>query len=217
MNWIENMKALKKCLTDGSGIEVPGWGCSDCMFAKANVGGELPNPSDPDEGWYDCSLTGEKRVWGEEPTCDGSDWANEIQREVESMEKQHETLEEQHNLLKARVHECAEYLGLGHVEAICEIDFIAGFSKRTYELANEWAALLRGPSWIVWSNEHEAWWGSNRSGYYENVADAGRYTYAEAVEICKSRSECVHPSLPPELIQPSPELRTFLANWSKVA
>lgn len=162
MKWIEATKALKRCLTDSDGINFPGWGCSDCPFAKTSHGAESPNSMDPDEGHYDCSLTGAVRVWGEEPACEDRDWANEIQREVEKIEERY--------------------------------------------------SLLEGNCWIVWSNDHEAWWGPKRSGYFTDIASAGRYTYAEAVKICASRSESMtYPSLPPELIQPSPELRAFLA------
>lgn len=84
MSWIHNTKALKRCLTDAEGIEVPRWGCAACPFSTPNADGDPPNPSDPDEGRYDCSLTDETGVWGEDPTCTQEDWAREIQRECEA-------------------------------------------------------------------------------------------------------------------------------------
>lgn len=38
--------------------------------------------------------------------------------------------------------------------------------------------------WLVWSNEHLAWWRPGRSGYTMNYNEAGRYTLVEAVGIC---------------------------------
>lgn len=37
----------------------------------------------------------------------------------------------------------------------------------------------------IWSFEHKAWWKSNGYGYTFNVLEAGKYSLAEAVEICK--------------------------------
>jgi hypothetical protein len=38
--------------------------------------------------------------------------------------------------------------------------------------------------YLIWSNEHGAWWGPGRMGYVKRVADAGRYSPREALEIC---------------------------------
>ena len=35
-------------------------------------------------------------------------------------------------------------------------------------------------AWIVWSEEHGAFWGPGRSGYVTSLVRAGRYTEAEA-------------------------------------
>lgn len=41
--------------------------------------------------------------------------------------------------------------------------------------------------WVVWSVEHNAWWGPNRGGYFTHlVGGAGLYTEAEAREIERS-------------------------------
>lgn len=37
--------------------------------------------------------------------------------------------------------------------------------------------------WIIWSIEHQAWWGPNGMGYLAMRADAGRYTFEEACRI----------------------------------
>lgn len=39
-------------------------------------------------------------------------------------------------------------------------------------------------NWIIWSNEHDAWWRANHNGYTSLQADAGVYSYEEAVSIC---------------------------------
>lgn len=39
-------------------------------------------------------------------------------------------------------------------------------------------------NYLIWSNEHRAWWGPARQGYKRRVGDAGRYTQAEALGIC---------------------------------
>jgi hypothetical protein len=38
--------------------------------------------------------------------------------------------------------------------------------------------------YLVWSNEHAAWWGPNRCGYNTHISHAGRYTRDEAIKIC---------------------------------
>lgn len=39
--------------------------------------------------------------------------------------------------------------------------------------------------YLVWSNEHHAWWGPNKSGYFYRIASAGRYTREDAVAISR--------------------------------
>lgn len=38
--------------------------------------------------------------------------------------------------------------------------------------------------WLVWSNEHDAWWLANRNGYTTYLSQAGVFTYEEATTIC---------------------------------
>jgi hypothetical protein len=51
--------------------------------------------------------------------------------------------------------------------------------------------------WLIWSNEHRAWWGPERCGYPLHSPQAGRYTLAEARDICRSR-HWDDPDMPPE-------------------
>ena len=39
-------------------------------------------------------------------------------------------------------------------------------------------------NYLIWSNEHRAWWGPGRHGYVQGIDGAGRYSRAEAIEIC---------------------------------
>lgn len=38
--------------------------------------------------------------------------------------------------------------------------------------------------WLIWSNEHRAWWGPAKLGYFTNTDRAGRYTREHAAAIC---------------------------------
>ncbi len=38
--------------------------------------------------------------------------------------------------------------------------------------------------YYIWSNEHNAWWRANHSGYADRVCSAGLYSYEEAINIC---------------------------------
>jgi hypothetical protein len=40
--------------------------------------------------------------------------------------------------------------------------------------------------YLIWSNEHNAWWGPGRMGYVIEPSLAGRYTLKEATQICEN-------------------------------
>jgi hypothetical protein len=40
--------------------------------------------------------------------------------------------------------------------------------------------------YLIWSNEHNAWWGPDQAGYVRQLSRAGRYSRAEALDICAS-------------------------------
>jgi hypothetical protein len=44
---------------------------------------------------------------------------------------------------------------------------------------------MRDPTdpWVVWSFEHQAWWGPGHFGYVTDLALAGRYTEGDARNI----------------------------------
>lgn len=39
-------------------------------------------------------------------------------------------------------------------------------------------------TYLIWSHEHQAWWGPDECGYTERVSMAGRYTRPTAIKIC---------------------------------
>jgi hypothetical protein len=38
--------------------------------------------------------------------------------------------------------------------------------------------------WLIWSNEHEAWWRPNEYGYTRDIQQAGKYPIEDARRIC---------------------------------
>ena len=46
-----------------------------------------------------------------------------------------------------------------------------------------WPAKEGRMKWLIWSFNHMSWWAPNSLGYVHTVAEAGRYTDLEAVEI----------------------------------
>jgi hypothetical protein len=45
-------------------------------------------------------------------------------------------------------------------------------------------AVVSNDMYLIWSHEHRQWWGPGRYGYVQSIAKAGRYTHAEALDIC---------------------------------
>ena len=41
-----------------------------------------------------------------------------------------------------------------------------------------------GGRYLIWSNEHQAWWRAGGTGYTKHLREAGRYTQADALETC---------------------------------
>jgi len=39
-------------------------------------------------------------------------------------------------------------------------------------------------TFLIWSNEHNAWWGPKESGYVKARRIAGRYSFEDALRIC---------------------------------
>lgn len=52
--------------------------------------------------------------------------------------------------------------------------------------------------YLIWSNEHRAWWRAMARGYTTEIAAAGRYSREAALRCCRARDQ--------EPGQPMPEL-----------
>lgn len=37
--------------------------------------------------------------------------------------------------------------------------------------------------WLIWSNEHKAWWAPDGNGYVRDRANAGLYEFEDALQI----------------------------------
>lgn len=68
--------------------------------------------------------------------------------------------------------------------------------------------------WLIWSNEHNAYWRANELGYTPNLYEAGNYTLEKAIAICSKAN--YRPDIPPnECIVPSPSLLVKLAKEAR--
>jgi hypothetical protein len=43
----------------------------------------------------------------------------------------------------------------------------------------------KSDKYLIWSNEHKAWWRADHCGYSPALNNAGNYTREEAIGICK--------------------------------
>lgn len=50
--------------------------------------------------------------------------------------------------------------------------------------------------YLIWSNEHSAWWRPNSRGYTLDVGKAGRYTRLDALKHCAIRDQTPGEPLP---------------------
>lgn len=63
--------------------------------------------------------------------------------------------------------------------------------------------MTESRTYFIWSHEHRAWWGPDRTGYTRELDKAGLYTRAAAIEICINARGGWHPGEPP------PEIPVF--------
>lgn len=86
-------------------------------------------------------------------------------------------------------------------EYVCTLarDRILSLSQRLAALA----AIHAGAAstvYLIWSNEHRAWWRPGRAGYTTFLIAAGRYSQADAVAICRdARGGWTEGNPPPEI------------------
>jgi len=53
--------------------------------------------------------------------------------------------------------------------------------------------------YLIWSEEHEAWWSQSGCGYTCSIYKAGRYTQKQACDIVKKANQYLDPSCDPPL------------------
>lgn len=54
------------------------------------------------------------------------------------------------------------------------------------------AILEEEKVWLIWSIEHNGWWGWNHGGYVQAREYAGRYSFKEALKIVKDANIGLH-------------------------
>jgi hypothetical protein len=55
-------------------------------------------------------------------------------------------------------------------------------------------------AYLIWSNEHRAWWGPNNAGYTVDINRAGRYSRDAAIDTCaKARDGFTAHDVPTEI------------------
>lgn len=64
--------------------------------------------------------------------------------------------------------------------------------------------------WLIWSNEHGAYWAAAERGYVKDPLVAGRYKLNRAQEICTQANIGSTNGIPQEVVVPSPELVDYL-------
>lgn len=47
--------------------------------------------------------------------------------------------------------------------------------------------------YLIWSQEHGAWWGRDAMGYTRSILNAGRYSHAEAIQMVKDANAHLPP------------------------
>lgn len=63
--------------------------------------------------------------------------------------------------------------------------------------------------WLVWSNEHAAWWKVGDRGYTHSMVEAARYTREDALARCHKMGPWKHPGIPDEVAVVAPD-----ENWA---
>lgn len=64
--------------------------------------------------------------------------------------------------------------------------------------------------YLIWSNEHRAWWRPNSRGYTIDIGKAGRYTRLDALKHCATRDQHSGQPLPELPIREDDLLSVFI-------
>ncbi len=71
----------------------------------------------------------------------------------------------------------------------------------------QWDDTALNEYWLIWSNKHDLWWMPHGTNYTPDIAQAGRYTFDQAVKIVKKSCtgwDYQRTSLPPTTMVPDP-------------
>jgi hypothetical protein len=77
-------------------------------------------------------------------------------------------------------------------------------SKNTPEPMHSSTNHWQAKDWVIWSEEHAAWWAKGRLGYTKSLAGAGRYSQAEAQAIEQKANAYCQPGSWNECAFPDP-------------
>lgn len=66
---------------------------------------------------------------------------------------------------------------------VAEADTITAAVDRAIALRSKAPSVTHPANFLIWSNEHRAWWRPGRCGYCTSLASAGLYTRDDAMEI----------------------------------
>lgn len=59
-------------------------------------------------------------------------------------------------------------------------------------------AIITGRRWLIWSHERKMWWRRSKWGYTEDINEAGRFTYTEALGITQQANINLNQNEKPE-------------------
>ena len=79
-----------------------------------------------------------------------------------------------------------------YAEACEEIEWLKAYLKR----------IGYSAKYLIWSEEHGAWWCSDRAGYTRSLAQAGRYDVVDAHRILEEANRFLPPGTWHEVVFP---------------
>ena len=64
---------------------------------------------------------------------------------------------------------------------------------------------MKNTQWLIWCHERNKYWADNKAGYVESRMEAGRYSFAEALEIVQ-QANLLRPNKPEESMLPDKDI-----------
>ncbi|MDB5597416.1 MAG: hypothetical protein JWM36_4377 [Hyphomicrobiales bacterium] len=78
------------------------------------------------------------------------------------------------------------------------LESVVDAARIAHGILSNHVAQLESAAYLVWSNEHRAWWRPNCAGYTIHSAAAGRYPRGEALSICRGARNGWNPDRAPD-------------------